>query len=100
MFKDAIECYEAIGASLAKAAKKPWDRIVVNATLDGVRVDVRVGCWLDGHPGAVEYLPGVPLLARSLYELARLASTEDKGLFKTCEFIVYRNGKFAVDFNY
>jgi hypothetical protein len=46
MFKDAIECYEAIGASLTKAAKKPWDRIVVNATLDGVRVDVRVGYWL------------------------------------------------------
>jgi hypothetical protein len=100
VFKDAIECYEAIGAPLAKAAKKPWDRIVVNATLDGVGVDVRVGCWLDGHPDAVEFVTGIPLLAHSLCELARLASTEDYGLFKTREFIVYRNEKFAVDFNY
>jgi hypothetical protein len=100
MFKDVIECYEAIGASLAKAAKKPWDRIIVNATLDGVRVDIRIGCWLDGQPDAVEYLTGVPLLARYVYELARLASTENKGVFKTCEFILYKSGKFAVDFNY
>jgi hypothetical protein len=100
MFSDPIECYQAIGNALANSAKESWDRIVVDATLDDMRVDVVVGCWRDGEDAAVEYLTGVPRLARFLYDLARLVSTEEKGLYKKCSFVLYKDGNYNVDFSY
>jgi hypothetical protein len=101
MFKDAIECYQAIGNTLTNAAKgSPWDRIVVDATLDGIRVDAVVACWLEGEAKPVRYLAGVPRLALFTYELARLVSTEEKGLFKKCQFVLKKDGKFNADFVY
>lgn len=100
MFSNPIECYQAIGNSLSGAAKEPWDRIVLDATLDDTRVDVVVGCWRNGETEAFLHLTGVPRLARFIYELARLVSTEEKGLFKKCIFTLYKGGKFNVDFVY
>jgi hypothetical protein len=101
MFKDAIECYHAIGNTLANAAKgSSWDRIVVDATLDGMRVDAVVACWLEDQARPVRYLTGVPRLALFMHELARLVSTEEKGLFKKCQFVLEKDGKFNADFVY
>jgi hypothetical protein len=100
MFSDPMECYQAIGNSLSNSAKESWDRIVLDATLDDTRVDVVVGCWRDGAETPVEYLTGVPRLASFIYDLARLVSTKEKGLFKKCSFILHKNGKFNVDFAY
>lgn len=40
------------------------------------------------------------MLARYFYELARLVSTEEKGLFKRCEFTLDRNGRFDANYTY
>jgi hypothetical protein len=34
------------------------------------------------------------------YELARIVSNEDKGLYKQCNFVLHDNGKFDVNFEY
>lgn len=100
MFQDSIECYQAIGNALANAAKTPWDRIAVEATLDGVRVDVVAACWRESEPSPVAYLTGVPRLASYFYDLARLVSTEEKGLFKKCRFTLEKSGKYDMNFDY
>ena len=100
MFKDPLECYEEIATCLSRAAKTPWDRIELNATLDGVRVDAVVGCWLEGKSEAVAYLTDIPRLASHIYDLARLVSSEDKGLFKTFSFSLSKNGTFKTNFVY
>jgi hypothetical protein len=100
MFRDPIECYQAIGNALANSAKKSWDRIVLDATLADVRVDTVIACWRDGDDAPIEYLTGIPRLASFIYDLARLVSTEEKGLFEKCSFTLHKNGKFNVDFIY
>jgi hypothetical protein len=100
MFNDPIECYQAIGSALATASKDPWDRIVLDATLDGVRVDTKVSCWREGVAEPVSYLTGVPRLASFIFDLAHLISTEERGVFKTCNFVLYKDVKFDVQFAY
>ncbi len=101
IFKDPIECYEAIGAALSKAAvKHSWDHISLDATLQDQQVDTIVECWQDNQAEPVAYLTGIPKLAHFIYDLARLVSTQDKGLFKKCSFTLYSGGKFDVGFIY
>jgi hypothetical protein len=100
MFSDAIECYGAMGKTLASSARAPWTRILVDATLSGNRVDAVVSYW-NGETGEpAGYLSGVPMLARYLYELARIVSTEEKGFFKKCCFGLTSDGKYDVNFEY
>lgn len=99
-FDDVTACYQAIGTALAKASRSPWDRISVDATLDGARVDAIVSCWQGEGEKPVSYLTGVPRLASHIYDLARLVSTEEKGLFKKCHFNLRNDGKFDVNFVY
>jgi hypothetical protein len=100
VFKDADECYQAIGRALVAAAKTDWNKIVAAITLDGERVDAVVACWDKGHEAPSSYLTGVPMLARYFYELARLVSTDEKGLFKKCTFTLYSDGKYNTNFVY
>lgn len=100
MFKDAVECYQAVGQALVAAAKTDWDTIVADITLDGERVDAVVSYWSKGNSAPAGYLSGVPMLARCFYELARLVSTEEKGLFKKCTFTLRSDGKYSTDFVY
>jgi hypothetical protein len=93
-------CYQAIGTALAKASRSSWDWINVDATLDGVRVDAIVSLWKQEAEEPVGYLTGVPRLASHIYDLARLVSTEEKGLFKKCYFNLKKDGKFDVKFVY
>jgi hypothetical protein len=99
-FDNVTAYYQAIGTALAKASRGSWDRISVDATLDGHMVDTIVSCWEDGAKEPVGYLTGVPRLASHIYDLARLVSTEEKGLFKKCHFNLNKDGKFEVNFVY
>jgi hypothetical protein len=99
MFRDQFECYQAIGSALATAAKKPWDAIKAEITLDGSRVDAVV-TFVEPGSGVTGYLTGVPMLARYFYELACLVSTEEKGLFKHCVFTLDRSGRYDSKFTY
>ncbi|GLQ94191.1 hypothetical protein [Dyella acidisoli] len=100
MFSDVIECYEAMGKTLASSARAPWTRILVDATLDGSRVDAVVSYWNGEAEKPAGYLTGVPMLARYVYELARIVGNEEKGFFKKCHFDLRGDGKFNVDFEY
>jgi hypothetical protein len=99
-FDNVTACYQAIGTALANASHSPWDRISIDATLDGYRVDTIVSCWKDGVEKPVNYLTGVPRLASHIYDLACLVSTEEKGLFKKCYFNLKKDGKFDANFVY
>jgi hypothetical protein len=99
MFSDSITCYEAIASALSKAAPEKWSSINVEVTLDGVRVDVVIS-YQPSSNGAIGYITGVPRLASHFWELARLVSTEEKGLFKNCVFKLEHNGKYDAQFTY
>lgn len=100
MFDDAAKLYESIGNSLSNAAIGPWRRIVLDATLDDIRVDVIVSCWRSDQVESDEYLVGIPRLASYIYDLARVVSTPENGLFKKCKFTLQNTGKFNVEFEY
>lgn len=100
MFRDQTECCHAIGTALARAAREPWDRIVLDADLDDERVDAVVACWRGGEDRPCGYLAGVPRLANHVYDLARLTSTPKKGLFRSCAFVLKKDGTYKVDFTY
>lgn len=100
MFSDAIECYEAVGKTLASSTRVPWTRILVDANLEGSRVAAVVAYWDGPTDRPAGHLTGVPMLARYLYELARLVSDEERGFFKKCHFDLHNDGKFDVDFEY
>jgi len=38
------------------------------------------------------------MLARYFYELARLVSAEERGLFKTCTFLLQSGGEYDAQF--
>ena len=94
---DQIICYQAIGKALADAAPAGWSSIEANITLAGSRVDAVVSYQATQGSG---YLTGVPVLARNFYDLARIISTEEKGLFKSCTFKLYSSGKYDASYTY
>jgi hypothetical protein len=98
IFSDAIQCYQAIGASLAKAAPRGWKEIKAEVSLSGNRVDAIVSYTMQEGVGG--HLTGVPMLANYFHQLARLVSSEDKGLFRKCHFLLRDDGKFDAQFEY
>ncbi len=94
---DQITCYQAIGNALSRAAPAGWSSIEASVTLAGSRVDAVVSYQAAQGSG---YLTGVPMLARNFHELARLISTEEKGLFKSCIFRLYPSGKYDASYTY
>jgi len=94
---DQIAYYQAIGKALSGAAPAGWSSIEANVTLAGSRVDAIVSYEAPQGPS---YLTGIPMLARNFYELARLISTEEKGLFKSCTFKLHSSGKYDASYTY
>lgn len=97
-FADQFECEQAIGDALGAAMPESWRWVEVSAALDGEVIRTSV-TYLKarGGQGSLGYVPN---LARFFYELGRLVSSEEKGLFKTCVFRLESTGKFRVDFAY
>jgi hypothetical protein len=97
-FADAIECYEAIGHSLASAAPGSWKVIVVDVELEGIEVTI-----IDQYQatdGQYYEMPLIPTLGECFYRLARLVSSEQKGFYKKCRYILEPSGKYHADFVY
>lgn len=99
MFRDQIQCYQAIGSALATAAKNPWPSIKAEITLHNNQIDAVVS-YIDAGSGVTGYLTGVPMLARYFYELARLVDTERGVFFKHCVFTLECNGRYDAKFAY
>ena len=85
MFSDQFECEQAIGSALAAAVGEPWIWVRLVADLDRNAVNTAV-TFGRSRDGSVTAIGCVPNLARYVHDLARLASSEDKGLFKRCVF--------------
>ena len=97
-FEDPIECYEAIGNSLVEAVREQWKGIQVEALLSGSSVDLLVE--FEKPNGQIGNIPYIPMLARYFYDLGGLVSTEEKGIFRKCTFVLRPDGDFEVDFEY
>ena len=98
MFSDQLECLEAIANLLAESIREPWLSVAVDTRLDGNSVDFSV---VFKRPDLTEgNIPYVPKLARYLFELARLVSDEERGLFTTCHFVLQSDGTFEAEYDY
>ena len=98
MFKDPIECYEKIAGELVRAVNDNWDSIEVEAKITGESsIDIEV-IYVNkrGEHGVYDVL----LVPRYFFELSKLVSTKDKGLYKTCTFYLYSDGRYDVKFTY
>ncbi len=87
MFRDPVECYQAIADELVQVVKEPWTRIDVEVKLTGASsVNTKITYLKsDGEKGSTF---DVIMLPRYFFELAKLVSTEEKGLYKRCEFVL------------
>ncbi|WP_162831402.1 hypothetical protein [Paraburkholderia caffeinilytica] len=99
MFKDQVECQQAIAHALTAACRESWVSIVAEVKLDGDRVDAVVS-YTRTHDGKIGHLSGVPRLALFFHELARLVSAVDKGLFTSCRFKLGSDGRYSTTFEY
>ncbi|MFC0682931.1 hypothetical protein ACFFGH_34315 [Lysobacter korlensis] len=103
VFANPFECYEAIGAWLAEAVPEPWEQITVEFTIVEID-DVSEYCiwyrpkrWLAKEG---QFFVDHTLFDDCFFQLARLTSTPEKGLFKSCTFVLPSNGKYKADFEY
>jgi hypothetical protein len=98
-FGTQFECYQAIGSLIASAIEEPWDDARVDAELDGIEITL-IKTYLPKGGGKRRDIPFIPTLGECFYRLARLVSSEDKGLFKKCTFTLHSDGKYSTDFVY
>ncbi len=99
MFQDPLECYQAIADELAQIVTEPWQQIDVEVRLIGeTSLNTKV-TYVNANGDEVGVYD-VIMLPRYFFELARLVSTEEKGLYKQCNFSLKEDGKFDVDFDY
>jgi hypothetical protein len=98
-FRDQLECEQAVGEALAAAVPEAWLRIDVDAV--AVAADVMdLGVEYTRTCGEKRGLGYVPRLADYFFELRQLVSSEEKGLFKRCRFVLEPDGRFRAEFSY
>lgn len=99
-FQDPIECYERIGFLLSGAVAEPWQDIRVEVELDESAVHMSSDYGPLGSTGERKEIDYVPGLGRCFYDLARLVSTPEKGLYKKCVFTLTEDGRYNTTFEY
>ena len=100
MFEDQDDCCETIAKYMDEAVSSPWSEIQVDVKLDGEAIYL-VSSYLPsgGAEGWRECLAH-DYVAECFYQLARLVSTPEKGLFKKCVFTLKSDGRYNADFYY
>jgi hypothetical protein len=99
MFKDPIECYQAIAQEIASLmAGRQWREFRVECELDGNSTDMQME--FVNADGEKDYLTQSSRLPEYFVALAPLVSTPDKGFYKVCRFSLAPDGRYAVDFDY
>jgi hypothetical protein len=101
--KNAFDCYGAIAKWLIEEAPEPWENIVVEFEI--IEID-------DVSNERIEYVPKKDPQSRKqffiddtgfaecFFQLARLTSTPEKGLFRKCKFTLLADGRYKSDFEY
>jgi hypothetical protein len=99
MFRDQLECYQAIANDLITMTNQDWAKIQVEATRtsDSSMNMVITSFLKDGREASLDKAGFLPFYFDSL---ANLVSTPEKGLYKKCTFILFKDGKFDSNFDY
>ncbi|WP_375056823.1 hypothetical protein [Zobellella sp. DQSA1] len=98
MFEDQIECLQAISDELAQVVPAPWEKIEIEAKNTG-QSSINIKAVYFNENGKHSLIDFV-MLPRYFYELARLVSTDGKGLYSVCNFTLNSSGKYDLDFQY
>lgn len=102
-YKNVLECYEAIGRFLTESVPEPWQSIVVDfeiIEIDDVSEDCIVYTPLKSPTVEKQFFINNTNFANCFFQLARLTSTPEKGLFRKCKYALYQGGRYKVDFEY
>jgi hypothetical protein len=98
LYKDPVEYYQAIANELAEIIKDSWTSVEIEAVLFDESIDLEVVYFRPD--GSEESRVRTVMIADYFYELAKVVSTKEKGLYKKCKFILKNDGNFNVDFEY
>ncbi|UQI40027.1 antitoxin YezG family protein [Vreelandella venusta] len=90
--------YQAIAEELNSAIKEPWEKVVVNVELFDNSIEEEI--VYTRPDGSKESKVSTIMSGRYFYELARVVSSEEKGLYKKCRFVLNNDGSFNIDFEY
>ena len=97
-FSDPIEYYQAIANELVEIIREPWTSVEVEAKLFDDSINLKV--VYIRPDGSRESDVDEIMLPEYFYELARVVSNEEKGLYKQCDFNLKNDGNFDVNFEY
>jgi hypothetical protein len=98
LFNEPVEYYEAIANELSDVIKEPWVTVEVESKLYEESVYLKIVFFRSD--GSRESDVDILMMPEYFYELARVVSTEEKGLYKECHFMLKNDGKFDVEFKY
>ena len=98
MFSDPLEFYEAIASELFEIIDLSWDRVEVEARRFDSSINLKVVYFLPD--GSRKSDVDEVMLPEYFYELAKVVSNTDKGLYKKCSFVLKNTGEYDVNFEY
>lgn len=99
-FVDQVECYGEIAKLLRGSVQEPWSDILLKVELDEESINLESTYSTGPQSTKRKEFLADHRLAECFYELARLVSTEEKGLFKNCTFTLRSDGKYSTEFVY
>ena len=102
-FNDVLECYDYIGEFLLRHAPEPAERIVLEfeiEELDSVWETCIYYNPLKSPKKERQFEISDTRLSKCFFQLARLTSTPEKGLYKKCTYTLFHDGKYTVAFEY
>ena len=97
-FDDPVEYYQAIASELNEIINEPWVSVEVEAKLFEDSINLKVVYFR--ADGSRESDVDEIMLPEYFYELAKVVSNEEKGLYKQCDFVLKNDGGFDVNFEY
>ncbi len=98
LFNDPVDYYQAIADELVDVISEKWTSIEIKAERFENSVDLMIVYFKpDGSEKSRVRTKMIPVY---FFELARVVSDENKGLYKKCFYTLNDKGNFKVDFEY
>jgi hypothetical protein len=98
IFSDQLEYYQAIANELNEIISESWSSVEVEARLFEDSINLKV-VYLRPDGSRESDLEEI-MLPEYFYELAQAVSDEENGMYKKCDFVLTKDGKFTVNFEY
>jgi hypothetical protein len=105
VYRDQVECLEAIGGYLVANVPGKWERIDVKVEILEGRVVRNQKRFQSTKDGALQYFRindiGTDLaFGECFLQLSDLIADEKTGQFKGCHYVLHSNGQYHVDYEY